>query len=281
MIDILKKAYAEKKVFLTGHTGFKGAWMVEVLHYLGAEITGYALAPETQPSLYDLLKTGGKCRSVIADICDRERIAAEINDSKPDFIFHLAAQAIVRRSYSQPVDTFMTNVMGTANLLDGMKTLEGPCSTVIITTDKVYENKEWWYPYRENDHLGGYDPYSASKACAEIVASAYRSSYFNSATYLTHKKAVATARAGNVIGGGDWSTDRIIPDLIRSLEAKEPLTVRNPLAVRPWQHVLEPIGAYLWLGLRLNSDPEAYAQAYNFGPYPEDTLPVQSLVEMA
>lgn len=278
---MLGETYAGKKVFLTGHTGFKGSWMLAWLHLLGAQVKGYALAPETTPSLYSLLDGDQLCESVIADLGERDTLEKAILDFQPDFIFHLAAQPLVRLSYDIPVETFATNAIGTANLLDTVRRLEKPCTVVLITTDKVYENQEWVYPYRETDRLGGYDPYSASKACAELIINSYAQSFFNPADYARHRKAIAVGRAGNVIGGGDWAKDRIIPDIVRALGAGEPVQVRNPAAVRPWQHVLEPVGGYLLLGARLAATPEAFASAWNFGPLAEDTKTVEALVREA
>lgn len=273
--------YKGKKVFLTGHTGFKGSWMLMILNMLGAKVKGYALAPEEELNLYRLIKGDTLCESVIADIIDAQRLEKEILDFQPDFIFHLAAQALVKKSYESPIETFQVNIMGTANLLDAVRKLERKCNVVIITTDKVYENKELMYPYKEEDALGGFDPYSSSKACAEIVAASYRRSFFHPDKYSTHQKSIATARAGNVIGGGDWSKDRIIPDLVKALRVKEPLQVRNPNSIRPWQHVLEPVGGYLLLGAKLEENPVKYAEAYNFGPQIEDNLTVKQLVDKA
>jgi len=277
----LRDTYAGKKVFLTGHTGFKGAWMLAWLRQLDAQVKGYALAPETEPSLYALLGGDTLCKSVIADLSERATLEKAVLDFQPDFIFHLAAQPLVRLSYDIPVETFATNAIGTANLLDTVRRLEKPCTVVLITTDKVYENQEWVYPYRETDRLGGYDPYSASKACAELVINCYAQSFFNPADYERHRKGVAVGRAGNVIGGGDWAKDRIIPDIVRALGQGQPVQVRNPAAVRPWQHVLEPIGGYLLLGVRLAADAVQYAGAWNFGPHLQDTLPVSALADTA
>ena len=274
----LRDTYAGKKVFLTGHTGFKGAWMLAWLHQLGAQVKGYALAPETEPSLYALLEGDSLCESVIADLSERATLEKAVLDFQPDFIFHLAAQPLVRLSYDIPVETFATNTIGTANLLDSVRRLAKPCTVVLITTDKVYENQEWVYPYRETDRLGGYDPYSASKACAEIVINSYTQSFFNPADYERHRKGVAVGRAGNVIGGGDWAKDRIIPDVVRALSNNESVQVRNPAAVRPWQHVLEPLGGYLLLGARLVLEPQQFGGAWNFGPHLEDALRVADLV---
>lgn len=273
--------YNRKRVFLTGHTGFKGSWLLSWLHLLGADVKGYALAPVEEYDLYNVLHGETLCQSVIADIRDKDRLAQEIVAFEPDFIFHLAAQPLVRLSYEIPSETFAVNAIGTAYLLDAVRLLKKPCTVILITTDKVYENKEWHYPYRENDRLGGYDPYSASKACAELVIDSYRNSFFNRSQYSEHKKAIASARAGNVIGGGDWAKDRIIPDIIRALSKGDPITVRNPAAIRPWQHVLEPLGGYLHLGTKLVDDPVRFAESWNFGPLPEDNLTVERLVQLA
>jgi CDP-glucose 4,6-dehydratase len=276
--ELLRATYAGKKVFLTGHTGFKGAWLLAWLHQLGAQVKGYALAPDTEPSLYALLGGDSLCESVIADLNQRELLEKAVLDFQPDFIFHLAAQPLVRLSYDIPVETFATNAIGTANLLDTVRRLSKPCTVVLITTDKVYENQEWVYPYRETDRLGGYDPYSASKACAELVINSYVQSFFNPADYARHRKAIAVGRAGNVIGGGDWAKDRIIPDIVRALSDGQPVQVRNPAAVRPWQHVLEPLGGYMLLGARLAAEPQRFGGAWNFGPHLEDALQVAELV---
>lgn len=276
------EVYRNKRVFLTGHTGFKGAWMLRWLNILGADVKGYSLAPAPDDGLYNQIGGDQRCQSVIADITNKERLEKEIENFQPDFIFHLAAQPLVRLSYDIPAETFLTNTLGTAFLLDAVIRLKKPCVVVAITTDKVYENLEWHYPYRENDRLGGYDPYSASKAAAEIVISSYRNSFFNTKEVSRHQKAIASARAGNVIGGGDWAKDRIIPDIIRSLKKKEPVILRNPASVRPWQHVLEPLAGYLQLGAKMAGDPVKYAEAWNFGPYQEDSnLTVGELAKIA
>jgi len=277
----LKSVYQNKKVFITGHTGFKGAWLLQWLHLLGAQIKGYALAPENAEDLYNLIEGDLLCESVIADLRDASRLEWEILSFQPDFIFHLAAQPLVRLSYEIPAETFMVNAIGTAYVLDAVRKLKKPCTVVLITTDKVYENKEWVYPYRETDRLGGYDPYSASKACAEIVINSYTLSFFNPAAFEHHQKGIASARAGNVIGGGDWAKDRIIPDIVRALRNDQSVTVRNPKAVRPWQHVLEPLSGYLLLGARLAAKPLQYGGCWNFGPYAEDNKVVEELVQTA
>lgn len=278
---LLRTTYKGKKVFLTGHTGFKGAWLLYWLHSLGADVKGYALAPDSEPSLYQLVKGDSLCESVIADLNERATLEHALLSFQPDFVFHLAAQPLVRVSYDIPVETFATNAIGTANLLDAVRRLAKPCTVVLVTTDKVYENQEWVYPYRETDRLGGYDPYSASKACAELVINCYVQSFFNPADYSLHCKGVGVGRAGNVIGGGDWAKDRIIPDIVRALSTDKPVKVRNPSAVRPWQHVLEPLGGYLLLGARLAAEPIRYGGSWNFGPHLQDTLPVSSLVDVA
>ncbi|MCS6934728.1 MAG: CDP-glucose 4,6-dehydratase [Chitinophagales bacterium] len=275
------RTFERKRVFLTGHTGFKGSWMLLWLHHLGATVKGYSLAPENDNDLYHIIRGDTLCTSVIADVRDKERLADELIRYEPDFVFHLAAQPLVRQSYEMPAETFDINVMGTVYVLDALRMLQKKCVCVIITTDKVYENKEWSYPYRENDRLGGFDPYSASKAAAEIVVSAYRNSFFHAARYAQHQKSVATARAGNVIGGGDRSKDRIIPDVVRALQNGEPVVVRNPQSVRPWQHVLEPLSGYLTLASKMYACPDKFNEAWNFGPLPERDVSVEALVNMA
>lgn len=251
------------------------------LHWLGAEVRGYALPPKTSQDLYHLIDGDALCHSEIADIKDADAVKAAILDFRPDFIFHLAAQPLVKLSYEIPSETFAVNAMGTAYVLDAVRQLEKPCVVVLITTDKVYENKEWIYPYRETDRLGGYDPYSASKACAEVVIHSYTQSFFNPKAFAQHQKAIASTRAGNVIGGGDWSADRIVPDIIRALQAQQPVVVRNPAAVRPWQHVLEPLGGYLLLGAKLAKEPLRYMGAWNFGPLADDNKQVEDVVQTA
>lgn len=277
---ILKKAYQGKKIFITGHTGFKGAWLLKTLSLLGAEVKGFALDPYTPNDLFCLIEGGKLCSSEIGDIRNKTKLEKSIIDFQPDYIFHLAAQPLVRLSYEIPADTFEVNVIGTANVLDAVKKLDQKCSVVLITTDKVYHNNEWLYPYRENDRLGGYDPYSASKACAELLIDSYRNSFFNINNLEIHNKGIAVARAGNVIGGGDWSKDRLIPDTVRSLILGEDIIIRNPISVRPWQHVLEPISGYLLLGQRLNDYPLNFSQAYNFGPKSDEALSVEQILKM-
>ena len=277
----LSSYYNGKKVFVTGHTGFKGSWLTATLHSLGARVKGYALAPDYENGLYDLLQPYKVAESVIDDIRNKNRLVKELTAFQPDYVFHLAAQPLVRRSYEIPAETFDVNVTGTANVLEAVNSLAGKCTVVVITTDKVYENKEKDILYTEQDVLGGYDPYSASKACTELVVSSFRNSFFNTAHYNRHQKSLASVRAGNVIGGGDWSRDRIVPDIVRALQQQKTIEVRNPHAVRPWQHVLEPVGGYLLLGGLLNEQPLQFSKAYNFGPLPNDHLTVKELVEKA
>lgn len=261
-----------KSVLITGHTGFKGSWMTHTLANAGANVTGYALSPVTTPNLYTLLNIDQICRSYIADINDTNQLSQAVSESQPDFIFHLAAQPLVRYSYKNPLETFQTNVLGTANILEACRNLNKKCSIVCITTDKVYYNQEWPYPYRENDRLGGHDPYSASKAASEIVIDSYRKSYFSEGNIL-----VASARAGNVIGGGDWSEDRLIPDIIRSILSNKPIVLRNPNAVRPWQHVLDPIFGYLLLAKKMDLEGSKYVDSWNFGPNSNESMSVLEL----
>jgi CDP-glucose 4,6-dehydratase len=279
----LERAYAAKRVLVTGHTGFKGSWLTLWLSGLGAEVTGYALAPDTHPSLFEAAGVGSACRSVIADLRDPDRLWAVVREVRPDFVFHLAAQPLVRASYDQPVETFHVNVLGTAHLLDALRRAGRPCAAVVVTSDKCYENREWGWGYREDEAMGGHDPYSASKGAAELVVSAFRRSFFPPARLAAHGVAVASARAGNVVGGGDWAKDRLVPDCIAALAERRPVRVRNPRAVRPWQHVLEPLGGYLLLGARLagvGTDRAAdHCEAWNFGPRIEDARPVREVVE--
>ncbi len=278
--DYLRSVYNGKRVFLTGHTGFKGAWMLQILHWLGANVKGYSLAPEKKNDLYNQINGDKLCySSEIADICDKQKLQTELGRFEPDFVFHLAAQALVRRGYDMPSYTFFANAQGTAHVLDAMRGLNKAAVGVMITTDKVYDNPERGLPFKEDDKLGGYDPYSASKAAAEIVIDSYRRSFFNPKDHAKHKKSIAAARAGNVIGGGDYSDDRIVPDIVRAIAFGETVGLRNPNSIRPWQHVLEPLGAYLLLGAKMSEDPVKYSTAYNFGPNPEDMLTVEDLTK--
>jgi CDP-glucose 4,6-dehydratase len=253
-------SYRGRRVLVTGHTGFKGAWLAEWLTSLGAEVTGYAIDPPTQPNLFDALGLRARLRHVVADIRDRDRVVAEVQAAQPSVIFHLAAQALVRRAYAEPHETIETNVMGTVNVLEAARACPSVRAVVVVTSDKCYQNLETGRPFRESDAMGGRDPYSASKGCAELVTAAYRESYF------ANGAVVATARAGNVMGGGDWAADRIVPDCVRALAADDPIVVRNPDAVRPWQHVLEPLSGYLWLAALMLRDGNRYEGPWNFGP---------------
>ncbi len=266
--------WAGRKVFLTGHTGFKGSWLSLWLHSLGAEVTGYALAPPTEPSLFALARVGDVVRSTLADIRDYGALAECLGESAPEVVFHLAAQPLVRRSYVDPVETYAVNVIGTAHLLQAVRAVPSVRAVVVVTTDKCYENRNWHWGYRENDRLGGHDPYSSSKACTELVVDSFRNSFFAAAANVS-TPAVASARAGNVIGGGDWAADRLLPDLVRATEAGTPVMIRNPEAVRPWQHVLEPLDGYLLLAQRLVEHGAAYAEAWNFGPESTDVRTVR------
>jgi CDP-glucose 4,6-dehydratase len=268
-----------KRVFLTGHTGFKGAWLSLWLTTLGAQVTGYSLEPPTDPSLFALARVDQLVHSVLADVRDLERLKREMALAAPEIVIHMAAQPLVRDSYRVPVETFAINVMGTVHLLEAVRACPSVRAVVNVTTDKVYENREWAWGYRENEPMGGYDPYSNSKGCSELVTASYRSSYFNPEKYPTHRVGVATARAGNVIGGGDWASDRLVPDILRAILAGLPVQIRNPGAVRPWQHVLEPLSGYLLLAQRLFEDGVRYGGGWNFGPSEEDARPVGWIVE--
>ena len=265
-----------RRVLLTGHTGFKGGWLALWLQSLGAEVTGYALPPQTRPSLFEAARIGESMRSIEGDVRDLAALASAVQSARPEVVFHLAAQSLVRRSYRDPVETYATNVMGTVHLLEAVRTTGGVRAVVNVTSDKCYENREWTWGYRENEPLGGADPYSSSKACAELVSAAYRQSYFADAASAP---ALATARAGNVIGGGDWAEDRLVPDVLSAFLGGRAACIRRPLAVRPWQHVLEPLGGYLLLAQRLHAQGAPFATAWNFGPDAADAQPVQGVVE--
>ncbi|WP_431099544.1 CDP-glucose 4,6-dehydratase [Polaromonas aquatica] len=268
-----------KRVFLTGHTGFKGSWLSLWLQDLGAEVTGYALAPSTIPNLYSEAHVESGMKSVIGDIRDLSKLGATLREAQPEIVIHMAAQSLVRRSYISPVETYATNIMGTVHLLEAVRCTPGVKAVVNVTTDKCYENREWVWAYRENEPMGGYDPYSSSKGCAELVSAAYRSSFFNPLQYNQHGVAIATARAGNVIGGGDWASDRLVPDILTAFESGRPAVIRNPHAVRPWQHVLEPLRGYLTLAEHLYQQGTTFAEAWNFGPHDEDARNVGWIAE--
>lgn len=275
MVEALE-TYRDKRVFITGHTGFKGSWLTLILQDLGAEVMGYALNPISPISHFDLLGLDRKIKHVVGDICDHDSLLEAMVGFQPDFVFHLAAQALVRPSYNDPRTTFETNIMGSVNLLEAVRRCRSVRSLVYITSDKCYENVEWIWGYRENDQLGGRDPYSASKAAAEIVFSSYARSFFADHRDL----GAATTRAGNVIGGGDWAIDRIVPDCIRSVQAGKPIDVRNPKATRPWQHVLEPLSGYLLLGAKLFIETKRFNGSWNFGPSTSDVRTVQDVAEI-
>lgn len=262
--------WRDKRVFLTGHTGFKGGWTSLWLQHMGAQVTGFALNPPTRPSLFEVARVGQGMSSVIGDVRDADFLRNTMQEAQPDIVIHMAAQPLVRYSYANPVETYATNVMGTVNLLEAVKATPSVRATVNVTTDKCYENREWVWGYRENEAMGGYDPYSSSKACSELVTAAYRQSY---------QMKLATARAGNVIGGGDWALDRLIPDMVRAFESRQSVMIRHPSATRPWQHVLEPVRGYLTLAEKLYAGESSFATAFNFGPVDEDVQTVAWIVE--
>lgn len=264
-----------KKVFLTGHTGFKGGWLSLWLQSMGAVVKGFALEPPTQPALFSVSKVGDSIESHIGDIRDLAAITESMRAFNPDILIHMAAQPLVRLSYREPVETFATNVMGTVHVLEAARQCPNLRAIVNVTTDKCYENREWVWGYRENEPMGGHDPYSSSKGCSELVTAAYRNSFFRTPA----SAALASARAGNVIGGGDWAQERLIPDILRAFEQGQPVLIRNPHAIRPWQHVLEPLSGYLALAERLYEQGAAFADAWNFGPRDDDAQPVQWIVE--
>ncbi len=271
--------YVNRKVLLTGHTGFKGSWLMLWLEQMGAEVCGYSLEPNTKPAHYSLLKLNS--RSEIGDIRDINNLKKLTNDFQPEIVFHLAAQPLVRYSYVNPIETYETNVMGTLNVLEACRSCPTVKAIVVITTDKCYDNKEWVWGYRETDPMGGFDPYSSSKGCAELLINSYRNSYFNIEDYgFNHHVLLASARAGNVIGGGDWAEDRLIPDVMRAASEGRTVNIRNPLATRPWQHVLEPLSGYLLLGQRLFEGNKEFAEAWNFGPDNNGTQNVGDLLKM-
>lgn len=266
--------WRDKTVFMTGHTGFKGSWLSLWLQSLGAHVVGYALAPPTEPNLFNLAKVSDQMVSLLGDIRDLDQMVAAVNQHQPDIVIHMAAQPLVRYSYAHPVETYATNVMGTVHVLEAVRQTRSVKVAINITTDKCYENREWVWGYRESDPMGGYDPYSSSKGCSELVTAAYRSAYFNPSDFSRHGLALASARAGNVIGGGDWGVDRLVPDIMHALLHGNTVAIRNPDATRPWQHVLEPLSGYLLLAQRLWEDGPAYAEGWNFGPNDEDARPV-------
>jgi len=276
-VEDVVNPWCGRRVFLTGHTGFKGGWLSLWLASLGASVRGYALDPPTEPNLFTVASVADVLDDIRGDIRDYAKLEAAMTEFHPDVVFHLAAQPLVRRSYEDPLGTYGTNVMGTVHIMEAVRKTPSVRAVVCITTDKCYQNQEWVWPYRESDPLGGYDPYASSKACAEIVSAAYRSSFFPVDRLHVHRVALATARAGNVIGGGDWSEDRLIPDLIRGFQAKLPVLIRYPKSVRPWQHVLEPLHGYILLAEQLLAGRPRFASAFNFGPDHEDAWPVDRI----
>lgn len=268
-----------RRVFLTGHTGFKGSWLSLWLHTLGAEVTGYALAPPTSPSLFEGAGVAKTLRSICADIRDFPRLRNAIAECRPEVVIHMAAQSVVRRGYEDPIETYSSNVMGTVHVLEALRQLRCPCAVVNVTSDKCYENREWVWGYREDEPMGGRDPYSNSKGCAELVTAAYRESFFDPTLHERHKVALASARAGNVVGGGDWTKDQLIPDLMRAFLAGQACLIRNPTAIRPWQFVLEPLRGYLMLAERLAKEPSRFASSWNFGPVDVDAKPVSCIAD--
>ncbi len=267
-----------RRVLLTGHTGFKGSWLSLWLQSLGAELTGFALPPPTRPSLFEEADVAAGMRSIIGDIRDLAAVQDAVQSARPELVIHMAAQPLVRYSYQYPVETYSTNVMGTVHLLETVRQVSGIKAVVNVTTDKCYENREWAWGYRENEPMGGLDPYSNSKGCAELVSTAYRTSFFNPADYEQHGVALGTARAGNVIGGGDWALDRLLPDILAAFGEGRQVSIRNPHAIRPWQHVLEPLRGYLTLAERLYQVGPAFAEAWNFGPRDDDAKSVEWIV---
>src|SRR5215470_201634 len=271
--------WKNRRVFLTGHTGFKGSWLSLWLHMLGADVTGYALDPPTQPNLFEQANVATTVRSIRGDIRDYTSLQRAVSESGPEIILHLAAQSVVRRSYEDPIETYSSNVMGTVHLFEAVRQLKLPCTIVNVTSDKCYANQEWIWGYRENEPMGGYDPYSNSKGCAELVTTAYQQSFFPTAEIKRHQVALGSARAGNAIGGGDWTSDQLIPDLMRAFLADKPCLIRNPLAIRPWQFVLEPLRGYLMLAERLADAPEQFGAGWNFGPVDTDAKPVRWIAD--
>jgi len=268
-----------RRVFLTGHTGFKGSWLSLWLDMLGANVTGYALAPPTEPSLFQQAEIRTLVRSISADVRDFPKLCAAMTECRPDVIIHMAAQSVVRKGYEDPIDTYSSNVMGTVHVLEALRQLKQPCVVVNVTSDKCYENREWHWGYRESEPMGGRDPYSNSKGCAELVTSAYRQSFFPPADFSRHGVALASARAGNAIGGGDWTSNQLIPDLMRAFLAGTTCLIRSPSSIRPWQFVLEPLRGYLMLAERLAENGSDFASGWNFGPAEPDARPVSWIAD--
>jgi CDP-glucose 4,6-dehydratase len=278
---VVSSFWYKRRVFLTGHTGFKGSWLSILLHRLGAEVKGYSLRPPTSPNLFELAGVARLMESVEGDVCNLEELHSALMESRSEILIHMAAQPLVRGGFADPVGTYKTNVMGTVNVLEAVRATHGLRAVVNVTTDKCYENRGTTSAFRESDELGGIDPYSSSKACAELVTRSFRDAYFNSHAYEKHGVSVATARAGNVIGGGDWGVDRLVPDIVRAVSAGKPVSIRKPGARRPWQHVLEPLSGYLRLAQRLYEDGPHYNGSWNFGPEIEDAQPVSWVADQA
>jgi CDP-glucose 4,6-dehydratase len=278
-MEMNQEFWAGKRVLLTGHTGFKGSWLSLWLQSMGAQVIGYALTPPTNPSLFEIANVSQGMISIIGDIRDLAHLQKVFAEHQPEIVIHMAAQPLVRNSYIEPVETYSTNVMGTVNVLEAIRHTKSVKAVVNVTTDKCYENREWAWGYRENEAMGGFDPYSSSKGCAELVTAAYRNSYFHSEKYETHGVAIATGRAGNVIGGGDWAEDRLIPDMVRAIANSQSVSIRNPRSIRPWQHVLEPLSGYLLLAQKLYKEGPDFAEAWNFGPNDDDAKPVDWILD--
>lgn len=276
---VISNFWKDKKVFLTGHTGFKGSWLSLWLQQLGARVTGYSLGIPTTPSLFALARVKDGMESIEGDVRDYEKISRAMMKSQPEIVIHLAAQPLVRKSYQDPIETYATNVMGTVHVLQAVRKCKKVKAALVVTSDKCYENQEWLWGYREQEPMGGFDPYSNSKGCAELVVSSFRKSFFSENSPQSKRVAVASARAGNIIGGGDWAEDRLIPDVMSALKKKRPVIIRHPQAIRPWQHVLDPLGGYLMLIQKLVEEKSGYAEGWNFGPRDEDAKPVSWIVE--
>ncbi len=274
-----KDFYAGKTVLITGHTGFKGSWLAAWLHHLGANVVGYALESPTNPSHFQACRLDQRIAHISGDVCDFESVSKVFKDHSPDILFHLAAQSLVRVSYREPRSTFNSNVMGTVNVLEAARRADSVSAAVVVTSDKCYKNMEWEWGYRETDHLGGHDPYSASKACAELVVASFQDKRFQKFSDPPSDLAIASGRAGNVIGGGDWAADRLIPDIVRAIMDQENIIVRHPNATRPWQHVLEALSGYLWLGAVMHTNRDLYCSAWNFGPTEFQMLPAGEVVQ--
>jgi CDP-glucose 4,6-dehydratase len=278
-VNVQGEFWRGQRVLVTGHTGFKGSWLALWLRRMGAQVTGFALPPATTPNMFEVARVAEGMNSLLGDLRNRQQLQDAFAQTQPEIVFHLAAQSLVRRAYRDPVETYETNVIGTVNLLEAVRGCDSVRACVNVTSDKCYENQEWLWGYRESDPMGGYDPYSSSKGCAELVTAAYRQSFFHSHRYAEHRLGLASARAGNVIGGGDWAEDRLVPDIVRAFGAGEPVHIRSPQAIRPWQHVLEPLAGYLLLAQRLVEAGTRYAEGWNFGPDEASVCTVRAVTE--